>query len=115
MLKSILVLLIMLVIGSAVHADEITRPGGQGPTGTTATTTAIPASSTLVTLVAPSQYITIRNLSTTATLYFSPVSPAAATSFPIPPGKDMEWVGASLDKFYVFGSAAGDNYGVLAH
>lgn len=112
-----LVLAIASTVGPAfAQVPSVTQgSGGQGPAGMTATTAAIPAASTTVTLTAVSSYITITNLSSTATLYFSPVSPATTSSFPIAPSSAYSYSGAGLTVFYVIGSAASGNYGVLAH
>lgn len=116
MIKQLFFLFAALMLLSApVLADTVVSPGGQGPTGTTCLTAAIPATSTKVTLVASSQYITVVNLSATATLYFSPVSPATTSKFPIAPNSAYSYSGAALDSFYLIGSAASDNYGVIAH
>lgn len=90
-------------------------PGGQGPAGQTTLTAAIPATSTAVTLTAVSSYITVVNLSTTTTLYFSAVSPATTSNFSIAPSSAYSYNGAGLTVFYVIGSAASGNYSVFAH
>lgn len=90
-------------------------PGGQGPTGMTTLTAAIPAASTTVTLTAVSSYITIVNLSTTTTLYWSPVSPATTSNFSIAPSSAYSYSGSGLTVFYVIGSAASGNFAVVAH
>src|ERR1700722_6735159 len=83
-----LALLLLLVLfrpaGSQTPSGE-QGPGGQGPSGMTCTTSGIPASSTQILLPAPSAYITIANLSSVQTLYFSPTNPATTSSFAIQP------------------------------
>jgi hypothetical protein len=91
------------------------NPSGQGPTGTTCVLNAIPATSTLVTLTAPSGYITIVNTSATTTLYYSPVSPATTSSFPILPNSAYSYGGVPLSSIYVIGSTNSGNYGLIAH
>lgn len=110
-----LFLLFFLTINLVANADVITQPGGQGPTGMTCVLNAIPAASTKVTLTAPSSYITIVNASATATLYFSPVSPATTSNFPIVPNAAYSYAGVPLSSFWVIGDTAGDHYGVIAH
>lgn len=90
-------------------------PGGNGPAGQTSITAAIPASSTAVNLTFSSSYITIVNLSTTTTIYFSAVSPATTSNFSIAPSSAYSYNGAGLSVFYILGSAASGNYSVLAH
>ena len=113
-----LALLLLLVLfrpaESQIPSGE-QGPGGQGPSGMTCTTTGIPASSTTVTLVAPSSYITIANLSAVQTVYFSPVNPATTSSFAIQPGSAYSYQGSPLTSFWVIGTAASDQYSVLAH
>jgi hypothetical protein len=107
---------IVFMPGAPAQVPSVTQgSGGQGPTGETSTTAAIPASSTTVTLTAPSGYITIVNLSTTTTLYFSAVSPATTSNFAIAPSSAFSYSGVPLSVFYVIGSAASGNYSVLAH
>lgn len=118
MIKRILLIaLSMALFLPPALADTIVKPGGQGPTGITALTINIPAVSTVVNLVAESNYISIVNASATATLYFSPVSPAS-TSGPstlVPPGYTLTYHGASLTKFWVVGDSATGKFGVLAN
>lgn len=90
-------------------------PGGQGPAGMTSSTAAIPASSTQVTLTAPSSYITVANLSATTTIYFSAVSPSTTSSFAIAPNSAYSYVGVPLYSYYIIGSAASGNYSTFAH
>jgi hypothetical protein len=90
-------------------------PGGQGPTGQTNINAAIPATSTLVTLTAPSSYVTIANYSTTTNLYWSAVSPATSSNFYVAPSTAYTYQGVPLSQVYILGSAASGNYGILSH
>ena len=115
-MKKLFCLVLMLVgLGLPVRADTVVNPGGQGPTGMTYAKSTIPASSTKVSLTAPSASICIVNGSTTATLYWSPVTPATTSSYPILPGNSWCYWGTPLSAFWVIGSAAGDPYGYEAH
>lgn len=99
-----------------VLADTLTNPGGQGPTGSTSLQASIPATSTQVTLTAPSVYIRITNASSSTIMYFSEVSPASTTaSGMILPLTSYEYSGVPLTSFWVIGSAASGNFGILAH
>lgn len=100
---------------SSQIAGAGTSPGGNGPTGQTSLNALIPATSTLVTLTAPSSYITINNLSTTTTVYFSAVSPATTSNFPIAPSSAYNYQGSPLTQFWIIGSTNSGSYGLLAH
>lgn len=108
-----------VILAFAWQAPSISQsnsnPSGQGPNGTTASLTAIPAASTLATFTAPAQYITVVNTSSSTTLYVSPVSPATTTSFPILPNSAWSYQGVPLVGLYFIGSAASGNYGLYTH
>ena len=95
--------------------------GSNSGAGITSTTAAIPATSTLVTLTQPSNKLVIKNYSATATLYVSFSGPATSGNFSILPATagtvpdKLEYDGDYISTFYVLGSAASGNYGVLAH
>jgi hypothetical protein len=59
--------------------------------------------------------VTILNASSSATLYFSLVSPATTSNFGIPPGIAYSYTGAPVSAVYIIGSAASGNYNVFAH
>jgi hypothetical protein len=107
--------LLFAVSCSPSFSQTNSNPSGQGPNGTTCVLANIPAVSTLVTLTAPSGYITIVNTSATTILYYSPVSPATVTSFPILPNSAWSYGGVPLTQFWVIGSVASGQYGTIAH
>jgi len=110
-----LIALLALLFICPAHAQITTLPWGQGPTGQTSTSGSIPAASTLVTLTAPSSNFTLVNYSTSVNLYWSPVSPATTSSFPIAPGGSYTYSGSPLSSFYIIGTAASGTYGVFAN
>lgn len=108
-------LALLLLLSLPALADVETNPGGQGPTGATASLPTIAAASTLVTLTAPSKYITVVNTSATATVYWSEVSPATVTSGPILPNAAYSYSGVPLSQFWLITSAGNVPVGVIAH
>lgn len=118
MKRALLLAALLLGFGLRALAVPVTF-SSQGPTGSTYTTAVIPNTSTLVTLTAASGYITIVNLSATTVLYWSPVSPAVAStsagSFTIAPNSAWSYQGTPLSTFYIIGSAASGSYSVQAH
>jgi hypothetical protein len=111
-------LLLLLLIFTALPVNSqqglIISPGGQGATGITSVSGTVGTSSTKITLTAPSQYITIVN-GGTGNLYFSAVSPATTSSFPILPQAAYGYEGVPLTSFYLIAAVASTPYGVLAH
>jgi len=88
--------------------------GCNGPTGITSTTTAIPNTSTTITLVALSNVITITNYSSTTIIYINPNGAATTSNFAIAPNSSFTYDGMPLNSFQIIGSAASGNYGVWA-
>lgn len=113
-----LILAICLTVTNNALAQVQTQPAGQGPTGHTASGVSVGTSSTTVTLTAPSNYITIVNPSTSAIIYFSPVSPATSSSFPIGNGSTAAaWTysGVPLSTFYLLSSSGTVTVGIDGH
>jgi hypothetical protein len=88
--------------------------GSNGQAGITSTTAAIPNTSTTVTLVAPSNVITINNYSGTTIIYINPNGAATTSNFSIAPNSSFTYDGSPLSSFQIIGSAASGNYGVWA-
>lgn len=115
MRKYLISLLVYLSLVMPCFAVPI-EPGGQGPAGMTYTTAAIPAGSTVVTLVAAARYVTWVNLSATATIYINlAAGTATSANFGIPPGSGFSYTGSPITNFSIIGSAASGNYAVLSH
>lgn len=93
--------------------------GGNGPAGMTSITASIPNTSTTVSLVTPSNIITIVNYSTAtgvnSIIYLNFLGAATASNFAILPGGAFTYDGVAVQSFQIIGSAAGDTYGVFAH
>jgi hypothetical protein len=91
-------------------------PSGVVQASITNTNTAIPDSSTQVTLTAASAHIRIHNNSATETLYVDLTDDTATSAdYAILPGDSMEpYDGAPLTGFKVIGTNAADTYNVLA-
>jgi hypothetical protein len=97
---------------------------GNGGLGITSTTAAIPGTSTTVTLLQPSNQITITNYSLASgnntTLYINFGGAAVTTNYSLPAGasgafNSLKYDGPAISTFQILGSAAADNYGVFAY
>lgn len=93
-------------------------PPGQYQDGMTCLNATMPTVSTLVTLVAPSQNITITNDGTTEILYVGlndKVGPATTADFKVLPGKPLVYVGPPIESFYIIATANTATYSLLAY
>jgi hypothetical protein len=87
-----------------------------GQSNITNLTASIPASSTVVSLVAASSVITIVNYSSSTTMYVNFTNATATTSsFEIAAGAAFTYHGQPIQQFQILGSSASGNYGVCAY
>jgi hypothetical protein len=107
-------ILIAFFLGAAAFATPISLTG-QGPTGMTMQTVSVGATNTSVALTLPAQYVTVVNTSSSTTIYFSTLSPATTSSFPILPNAAYSYGGSPISNIYLISATGTVTAGVMSH
>lgn len=110
MRKFLAALLALFIFSAPAFAGN-----GVGAAAQTCALVSVANTSTQVNLNSQSSFITIVNTDATATIYFSTVSPATTSNFPILPNAAFSYGGMAVNKFWLISGSGTVTAGVMAH